>query len=239
MKRLKTEVPEHFYAVGLPLDNRKVAFSVMMIDDIIPFFIPALEEEIVKVFSRIRENLKLISAESRIFGGLKVSKMHFEWKTSDIAVSGVCRYLAKLLRNSGIYSSITEEENAALALEEALVNSIEHGNLELDSSLRPKDILEEDRYEILKEERLKDERFASRKIHIDLCIDGEGASLSIKDEGPGFDTSLVKDYLEHDSVDKEEVMDVSGKGFTLIKRAFDRIEYNDNGTVITLTKRRN
>ncbi len=238
LKKIKTEAGENIYACGVDYSNREIAFAVSLIDDVRVFYLPVDENEIRKILNEMMEEIRVGKAETSVFGGLKNSVSSFEWETDKIAVSSVCKYLARSMRNAGFYKSSTEEDNAVLALEEALLNSIEHGNLELDSSLRPKDILEEDRYEQLKTERLNDEKYAGRKIKISMEMDEEKCSIAIEDEGRGFDTSKVKDYINNETYTNEDITDVSGKGFTLMKRAFDKVEYNDKGTVIKLTKYR-
>ncbi len=238
LKKLRTEAGENIYVCGVDYSKRDIVFAVSMLDGVRVFYLPVDEDEVRKILNSIVEEIRVGKAESSVFGGLKNSVSSFEWNTDGIAVSSVCKYIARSMRNAGFYNTSVEEDNASLALEEALLNSIEHGNLELDSSLRPKNILEEDKYEILKEERLKDERYAKRKIKIAIEMDEEKCSVAIEDEGPGFDTSKVKDYINNDNYTNDDIADVSGKGFSLMKRAFDRVEYNDKGTVIRLTKYR-
>ncbi len=238
LKKIKTEAGENIYVCGVDYSNRDIAFAVSLIDDVRVFYLPVDENEIRKVLNEIMEEIRVGEAETSVFDGLKSSFSSFEWETDKVAVSSVCKYLARSMRNAGFYKTSTEEDNAVLALEEALLNSIEHGNLELDSSLRPKDILEEDKYELLKAERLRDKRYAGRKIKIGVEMDENKCTISIEDEGQGFDTSKVKDYINNENYTNEDIADVSGKGFSLMKRAFDKVEYNDRGTVIKLTKYR-
>ncbi len=239
LKRLAADAPQHIYACGIDYTNRSLVYMGGFLKDVPVFFLPPEENEVKKVLSVIGESIRLKKAESVVFKGLKNSKQEFEWETGKLEISLTCKYLADLLCRAGLYGDTTETDNAALAIEEALVNSIEHGSLELDSSLRPKSILDEDKYELLRDERLKDDKYAGRKIRINVIIDSEAGSVSIEDEGPGFDVSGVKDFTAETDVNDEDIIDVSGKGFSLIKRAFDEIEYEKRGRVIWLKKFRN
>jgi anti-sigma regulatory factor (Ser/Thr protein kinase) len=156
----------------------------------------------------------------------------FSWKTSAFDVSRVCRRIARLLSESGFYADRAGEDECALALEEALVNSVEHGNLALDSSLRPDDPLQEDRYEAEREKRMADPAFGDKlvRLRLSIAIAGDEAKIVLEDEGKGFDTSKVDE--------SPSGLDVSGKGFWLIKRPFDAAAYNSKGNKLTLVRRR-
>ena len=61
-----------------------------------------------------------------------------------------------------------------IALEEAMVNAIKHGN-RLD---------------------------ASKKVHVESKITAKRAEIIIEDEGPGFDRAAIPDPTEDDNLDK-------------------------------------
>jgi anti-sigma regulatory factor (Ser/Thr protein kinase) len=192
--------------------------------------LPPEQRELKRALSALSEDAKERSAGDAAFSGLGRLEADFSWKTSAFDVSRVCRRLARLLAESGFYSDRDGEDECALALEEALVNSVEHGNLALDSSLRPEDPLQEDRYEAERERRMADPAYGDRLVRITLSIAGDRATLELEDEGEGFDTS---------SIDAEPSgLDVSGKGFWLIKRPFDEAAYDSKGSKLTLVRRR-
>ena len=110
------------------------------------------------------------------------------------------------------------------------MNAVEHGNLELDSSLRADDPLMEDIYEAERKRKLDDPIFGGRRISIELAIEDHTATLVLSDEGPGFDTRA----MSHEP----SGFDVSGKGLWLIKRPFDEVSHNDKGNKLTLVKRK-
>jgi len=90
-----------------------------------------------------------------------------------------------------------------LALEEAVVNAIKHGN------------------------GLDPEKF----VHVDCRVDNERVTITIRDEGPGFDPGDVPDPTEEDNLDKP-----SGRGLMLMRAFMTRIEYNESGNQVTLEK---
>ena len=192
--------------------------------------IPPEGRELKRLLSVLTEEARERKMGDATFSGLESLDASFFWKTSAFDISRVCRRLARLLAEAGFYPDRASEDECALALEEALVNSIEHGNLALDSSLRPDRPLDEDLYEAERDRRLADPAYGDKLIGIRLSIKDGLAELVLEDEGGGFDQSKV--------VDNPSGLDVSGKGLWLIKRPFDTASYNARGNSLTLSKRR-
>jgi anti-sigma regulatory factor (Ser/Thr protein kinase) len=214
----------------VPLSERRLVAAAAYSREGRMLLLPPDERELKRVLSALAEDAKERSAGDAAFGGLSGLEASFSWKTCEVDVSRVCRSLARLLREAAFYADRSEEDECALALEEALVNAVEHGNLGLDSSLRPADPTAEDRYEAERARRLADPAFGGKLVRLSLSI-GEGeARVTIEDEGEGFDTSGI--------VEEPTGLDVSGKGFWLIKKPFDEAVYDSKGNRLTLARRR-
>ena len=192
--------------------------------------LPPDGRELKRLLSALAEEAKERGAGDATFSGLDRFDAEFTWKSSVFQVSRVCRRIARLLTESGFYADRQGEDECALALEEALVNSLEHGNLALDSSLRPNDTLGEDLYEEERERRMSDPAYGDKLIRIRVSMEAGKATVVLEDEGEGFDTSKVDQGPSG--------LDVSGKGFWLIKRPFDTADYNTKGNSLTLSRRK-
>jgi anti-sigma regulatory factor (Ser/Thr protein kinase) len=192
--------------------------------------LPPDGRELRRLFVALTEEAKQRGAGDAAFSGLDRLDAEFCWKTSALQIGPVCRRLARLLAESGFYADRSGEDECALALEEALVNSVEHGNLGLDSSLRPNDTLGEDRYEAERVSRMADPRYGDKLIRLRVSMRGGEAKIVLEDEGLGFDTTKL--------TEGPSGLEVSGKGFWLIKRPFDAAVYNEKGNSLTLTRRR-
>ena len=192
--------------------------------------LPPDGRELRRLLAAMTEEAKERGAGDATFSGLERLDAAFSWKTSALQVSRVCRCIARLLSESGFYADRSGEDECALALEEAFVNSVEHGNLGLDSSLRPGDTLGEDRYEAERERRLAEPGYGDKLIRLHVSIKGAEARIVLEDEGPGFDTAKIGKGPSG--------LEVSGKGFWLIKRPFDAADYNKKGNSLTLTRRK-
>ncbi len=117
-----------------------------------------------------------------------------------------------------------------VALEEALLNSIIHGNLEVSSRLRE---IEGDVFENAIVERKALEPFRSRRVTLVAEYNHAGARFKIRDEGPGFDVEKVRNPTEDDAIAL-----ASGRGILLMRSFMDAIDYSDKGNEVTMYKRR-
>lgn len=124
----------------------------------------------------------------------------------------------------------TDLTRVAVALREALVNAIDHGNLELDSDLRQDD---ERVYRRLGDERRAQAPYRDRRVHLDVLVSRDAATFTIRDEGPGFDPSTLPDPEDPANLER-----VGGRGLLLIRTLMDDVTFNDAGNAITLVKRR-
>src|SRR5947207_707761 len=77
-----------------------------------------------------------------------------------------------------------------VALDEAMNNAIQHGNLEASSELRE---LTGDDYYALLDERRNIAPYRDRKVYVTSRITPNQAEFVIRDEGPGFDASHLPD----------------------------------------------
>jgi CheY-like chemotaxis protein len=117
----------------------------------------------------------------------------------------------------------------AVALREALINAIYHGNLELSSHLLEQD---EKLFYAQLEERRRQEPYQDRRVHILAKESHHEAMYVIRDEGFGFDPATLPDPTDPANLDK-----VSGRGLLLIRTFMDEVHHNNEGNEITLVKR--
>jgi anti-sigma regulatory factor (Ser/Thr protein kinase) len=117
-----------------------------------------------------------------------------------------------------------------VALEEALRNALYHGNLEVDSSLREGD---ERAFFALVHERASQPPFRMRRIDVIAAYDRVQAAYTIRDEGLGFDTSIIDRPIE-----PESVFAASGRGLLLMRTFMDELRFNALGNEVTMIKHR-
>jgi CheY-like chemotaxis protein/anti-sigma regulatory factor (Ser/Thr protein kinase) len=134
------------------------------------------------------------------------------------------------LHRAGLCTA-AERQRLEVAFQEAITNSADHGNLELESRWREQiDAQGQDRYSREKSKRLQDPHFAERELIIRTEWLGGYLTVTIQDQGRGFLNGVKQlsrtadDPLCH------------GRGISLIGHAVDELRYEDNGRLITMRK---
>ena len=164
--------------------------------------------------------------------GLVNERRHFLFRSDELDIPSLVHHLTDRLVPMG-FASTNNLDVIAMALHEALVNSLEHGNLELESALKSDLFEREDLYSKLRGERMADPSFAGRLVEVRLAMDTERFELEISDEGKGFDTSQMP-ALPKDS----EMCSHCGRGLPLIFLVMDEVHFNQTGNQIRLVLRK-
>ncbi len=119
------------------------------------------------------------------------------------------------------------------ALEEALLNAMFHGNLEIERQ-RLSDVraeLDDAKLEQLVAERNQDPAVASRRILVVAHLTKSESRFVIRDEGRGFDTESVTG----DAVVGTATAAAS-RGMTLIRSLMDEVKFNNAGNELVIRK---
>lgn len=114
-----------------------------------------------------------------------------------------------------------------LALHEALVNGLIHGNLQLGSELRQsaRDFVE---YSRLLNERLNNPAYAQKSVSIWATWNDKKLEIKIRDEGAGYAVAPIMNR-------KPELKAKTGRGLRLIAGTADSCTIDDYGREITLS----
>ncbi|MBX3414332.1 MAG: response regulator [Pirellulales bacterium] len=122
-----------------------------------------------------------------------------------------------------------------VALEEALLNALYHGNLELSTEeLRDASsgLLQPEGDDLVAARR-QTAPYKDRRLHVTAKISHERAEYTIRDEGPGFAASTIPDPSDPVSLERE-----SGRGLILMRTFMDEVRFNHKGNEVTLVKER-
>src|SRR5207253_2156364 len=102
--------------------------------------------------------------------------------------------------------------------EEAILNAMYHGNLEVDSQLRQDD---ESRFHRLIEERRQNPHYANRRLTVRALLTPERAQFVVADEGAGFDPDTLPDPTDPANLER-----VGGRGLLLIRTFMNEVKFN-------------
>ena len=125
----------------------------------------------------------------------------------------------------------SEQIRFGVAVEEALINAMIHGNLEIDSGVKEQDSAQ---FDALVQQRQKELPYKDRKIEVEIELSAEQVVVTIGDQGQGFDPSVLPDPTDPDNLEK-----ISGRGVLLMRSFMDEVHFNATGNQVTLIKRKN
>lgn len=182
-----------------------------------------LVETVQKLISMSREQ----ESQLRLLGRMVRNEFEFQLESDLSLVPPLINYLTRCLRNVG-YEDEGGIIRTSVALEEALNNSIYHGNLELSSDLRE---LDQAMYRRAIHERRAAPPYSTRRVYVCCRVSREEALFRIRDEGPGFDPASLPDPTDPANLER-----ASGRGVMLMRTFMESVVYNDTGNEVTMVK---
>jgi CheY-like chemotaxis protein len=187
-----------------------------------------LAKDLRETVTSVLEATQAKRGHRRLMGCLTHSEAEFALENDPALIPHLVGHLKETL------GEMTELDDTALlrvsvALREAVLNAMEHGNLELDSSLREDDGAA---YHRLAEERRATKPYRDRRVTLRVRQTPRQAEYLIRDEGPGFDPATLPDPLDPANMEK-----ASGRGLLLIRTFMTEVRYNDKGNEVTLVLR--
>ena len=73
-----------------------------------------------------------------------------------------------------------------------------------------------------------------KRAYFDFMMHPEELVVIVRDEGEGFDAQTTEDPLN-----PENLLNSSGRGLFLMEACMDSVDFSQNGTVVTMTKKLN
>lgn len=187
-----------------------------------------LAEDLIETVERVLAAAREDRTHSRLMHHLTDCDSQFVVGNDLTLIRALVSYLQQLLRCMPLGDE-TERLRAGIAIEEALKNAYYHGSLEVKTGVgwpQRKAI------EQIARERLSEEPYCRRKIHVRAHVTRDQAEFTIRDEGPGFDTSQLPDASNPESHGK-----AAGRGVILMRTIMDEVRFNSSGNEVTLVKR--
>lgn len=152
---------------------------------------------------------------------------HWVLPTDIDLVEDIAEAFTKKLEEAGLDKDSDEVYYLGIAFREALINAIAHGNLGVempDGSTRTLG-------ELAKEKQTRNP--TDKKVYVDVEIDAGKISVTIRDEGRGFNWRKIPDPKVGDAVLKSK-----GRGVMFMRSFFDSATYNESGNEVTMVKSR-
>ncbi|HEY2826678.1 MAG TPA: ATP-binding protein [Pirellulales bacterium] len=162
-------------------------------------------------------------------------ELRFALENNPSLIRPLVTYLCERASAFGLCEA-TLEKHVGIALEEALLNALYHGNLELSSTdlCQAGDELLASGEAASIVHRPQMAPYRDRQIHVHATLTNEEAEFVIRDEGPGFDYAVCTPLV----IDDGELNRPSGRGLLLMYSFMDEVRFNTRGNEVTMLIRR-
>ena len=185
-----------------------------------------MDKSLLPTLRGVVEMLQAQRTKQRVLSTLVESRSRFVLKNDPQLAASLVQHLEDELEKLN-YSDQTGLFRISLALTEALANAMDHGNLELNSDLRDDPAA----YAQLRQARCQQDPYRCRRVTLIADLSPTAVSITVRDEGPGFDPSTIPD-----PTDPENLVRASGRGLMLIQSFMDEVRHNATGNEITMIK---
>jgi CheY-like chemotaxis protein len=196
------------------------------------------KSELVKRLPETVESvLKLAHAnrsQERLMHSLTKCGFNFTLENDPSVVDPLVHLVQQIVAGTGL-ADFSGRLQIGVALKEALLNALFHGNLEIT----PEEVRAvEDRLlgadePSLVEKRCQQPPYSDRRIFVEVRISRDEARFVVSDQGKGFDPSTLPQTCEQGSLEGEQ-----GRGLWLMRSFMDEVFFDAGGSRVTLIKRR-
>lgn len=225
LKQIRSD-QEFIVMTGDP-NYEKVLMSIR--EGAMDFFIKPVDEmSITRILQTHRYRVFRSRFASKIDRFISIKHVELSIPTDVTLLSFTSNRLTEDIYHAGAIAP-RQLYNLNLAIFEGLTNALEHGNLEISYEDKTRHIVDGN-YMTRIRELCNDERFKNRMIHITYDINKDKVSISIRDEGDGFD---VTNYLK--KLDDRTNEDYHGRGIILIQKTMDEVTFNETGNEVTMS----
>ena len=186
----------------------------------------------------VEEVLSLASADrsyERLLDCCSLTRFTYDLDNDASLIDPLVDLVQQIVSGLGV-CDITGRMRVGMALEQALLNALYRGNLEISPEQMEDDreAMVQGKQVSLVEQRRSQPPYGDRKIFVDVQISPEEARFVIRDEGPGFDLQAVPAAGDPEPFQREG----AGRGLVLIKSFMDEVIFNQTGNEVTMVTRR-
>ncbi len=184
-----------------------------------------MAERLVETIQQVLSAQETVKSYGALLAGnVEDIQYRFRLRNDPELIPSVVQILQEMATEMGLLSN-DELTRVGVAIDEAILNAIYHGNLELSARDLPevrKRLREGERVESISS-RSEIEPFSERRVHVRILLSHEAVEVTIRDDGNGFKQNID----EHES---------GQRGLTLIRNLVDEVCFNDVGNEIRLVK---
>lgn len=189
--------------------------------------LPETVEQLESIVSSDRTYERLVDC-------IKKNELSLELTNDPSLIDPLVDLVQQMVHGVGVVDTI-DRVRLGVALEQALLNALYRGNLEIsaeDMDQAREKMLQGETTNLV-EERATQSPYKDRRIRVEVSITEDEATFVIADEGKGFDISEV---LREDDPNSLELH--GGRGLVLMRSFMDEVTFNESGNEVSMKKRR-
>ncbi|MDL2230037.1 cyclic nucleotide-binding domain-containing protein [Treponema sp. OttesenSCG-928-L16] len=187
-----------------------------------------LRSHLVKSVEIIEENYQIIFQREFTKNLLDGASGSFILDNDLLAVPLYAGIGATILAQRGLINP-DKKMHLQLALDELLINAIEHGNCEISYDDKTKAMENGVSVVELVTEKCKNPKVQAKRVEFQWDIQQDRSIFTIRDDGKGFD---VKAHLK--KIAGQDIMSLHGRGIRVASMFSQKLEYNEKGNQVSL-----
>jgi CheY-like chemotaxis protein/anti-sigma regulatory factor (Ser/Thr protein kinase) len=194
---------------------------------------PQLSDKLVETVEQVLALSRSDRSYARLLECLENTHYTFQLDNDPALIAPLVDLIQQMLIGIRFCDS-TERMHVGVALEEALLNALLHGNLELskEDAHEARKLLRQGIVADCIRDRASASPYRERCTRVDVDLTFDAATFKICDQGPGFDISHVPRKRDPSRLGKDK-----GRGMVLVRNFMDEVEYNASGNEVTLIMR--
>jgi len=235
--QLVTSVREHFPSIPIILMTAygSETLSIEALEKGAASYVPKsrLADKLPDTAKEVLTLAKADRCHAKLIHCLDETRFNFTLDNDPSLVDPLVDLIQQMVSGMGL-ADFTGRLQIGVAVKEAVLNSIFHGNLEITQEQ-----VQEVEHELIQEgdlslvdKRAREEPYCNRRVHVEICITPKEARFVIRDEGNGFDVSEIPDLNEPGALEPS-----GRRGLSLIQTFMDEALYNEKGNEVRLVKR--
>lgn len=186
-----------------------------------------LAAELIAIVEQVLSASQTDDRRTRVLGALSGRVSHYVIENDPGLVSPLVQVLREELVAFRLCDA-TGGTRAGIALEEAILNAVYHGNLGVSSELK---LSGDGSFERLAAVRRLEAPYRDRRVRVSAEVTPAEARFVVVDEGPGFDVSALPDPTDPANLERP-----SGRGVLFMRTFMDEVRFNPVGNGVTLVK---
>lgn len=192
-----------------------------------------LADRFISTITQVLETCRAERGQKKVSQCVFDSRLSMQLENDPEIVRSVVSYFTQIMEDMS-FGDKAERVHVAVALEEALLNAMLHGNLELD----PEEVRKarapghQESFAQSVQARCRQTPYSDRHVLLQARLTPKRVLFSIRDQGPGFQI----DHLPERG-DPKMLEESTGRGVVLMKSFMDEVSYDSEKGELLLAKR--